>query len=72
MAWKCKKCGELVVEEVKLVQRFKLDKDLKQNHMVATGGYGGEYGDYNRLFVCTHCGTNKFNDIDDIAEWVHE
>ncbi|MGL5711643.1 hypothetical protein [Cetobacterium sp.] len=67
--WKCRRCGNLVVEEVKLVQAFRLDKNLKQNNKVATGGYGGEYADNNRLFVCTHCGTEQFNDIHKLAEW---
>lgn len=70
--WKCKKCGgtHTIVEEVKLVQRFSLDKELKQVRMVATGGYGGEYEECNRLYKCDYCGVEQFNDIKNIAEWI--
>ena len=71
MTWKCKKCGKIheIVEEIKLVQQFILDKDLKQERMGATGGYGGEYEFVNRFYKCRYCGANVFNNIEVIAKW---
>lgn len=69
MAWVCRKCGKEIIEEIKLVEHYKIDKNLALTEKVGSGGYGTRSFCKNKLYKCTYCGAEQFNNIDKLAKW---